>query len=142
METPKEQAIKAAYGELYKKYEDRINKNDGYLNYKSEKVLKEIRSIVGEVELHPHYVYIFRPKSLQGLENNNGWNKVEFDSNGNLLDKDSLPKKPGEYNIINRWGTPSKYILKSDQNEKNVRDWQWSKYTHWRSAEAYKPPIF
>ncbi|HAY3553795.1 hypothetical protein [Elizabethkingia meningoseptica] len=135
METPKQQAIKAAYGELYIKHRPDEN---GWVqwNIKNDFGEENVESKVKGDKL------IYRLKILRGIETNNGWNKVEFDSNGNLLDKDSLPKKPGEYNIINRWGILSKYILKSDQNEKNVRDWQWSKYTHWRPSEATKPPIF
>lgn len=134
METSKEKAIKAAYGELYKKYEDRINKNDGYLNYKSEKVLKEIRSIVGEVELHPHYVYIFRPMSLQGLENNNGWTRIESE--------EDLPKEYGPYHVKYENGQTVSWFNGVDFITLTGRKYKEDAITHYQQIEIPKPPIF
>ena len=74
----KEEKIKEAWDLLYEKYKERISLEDGYLYFKSNKVLKEVRQFFGEIEF-PQWggVSIFRPKSLQGIEDNNGWIKIE-----------------------------------------------------------------
>lgn len=68
--TPKQQAIKKAYGEHYDTYRD-IMDNNGW---------------VDSFNMHaPHYITVleskynkyWRPASLKGLETNNGWIPVE-----------------------------------------------------------------
>jgi len=43
------------------------------------------------------FMTYFRPLSLQGIENNNGWIKIESD--------DDLPKNSGDFWIINAYGS-------------------------------------
>lgn len=72
----KEEKIKEAWGEYYKKYKDRVSLETGFMFYKSEKIRKEVENGLGELDF-PYMYSEFRPKSLQGIESNNGWIKIE-----------------------------------------------------------------
>lgn len=80
----KEERIKEAYGVLYDSNKHRINfdgwfNNEGETDYLTFGDTKQL----GDCEYSGEY--IFRPKSLQGIENNNGWVKIESE--------DDLPKE-------------------------------------------------
>lgn len=124
----KQEAIKKAYGELFDKYKDRID-NDGFIHYKSEKVRKEIASLLGEIESSYNYS-IFRPKSLQGIENNNGWVKIESEAD--------LPKNKNVWICTNN----NRILISS----KAVLNWVLknpdNKITHYQPIEKPKLPIY
>lgn len=75
---------------------------------------------------------IYRPKSLSGIENNNGWTRIESE--------DDLPKKLGEYHIINRWGNRSRFVVRCLKTL--VDDWNRDKFTHWHPVIEPKPHIY
>ena len=66
METKKEEAIRKAYGEYWEQVKPFID-DEGWM-YRIDFPTKH--NI--ELEEHPNQYHI-RPKSLQGIENNNGW---------------------------------------------------------------------
>lgn len=73
--TPKQEAIKKAYGEHWETVKDYVNEN-GYIN-------RDLyREIYGNLKSAGRNVVdmLARPKSLQGIEYNNGWIKIEKDS--------------------------------------------------------------
>lgn len=76
----KHKAIEEAYGEFYNDLKDFIDENGWCRNRKIRGFYNQLR----EVQNHPTINYWFRPLSLQGIENNNGWIKIESE--------DDLPK--------------------------------------------------
>ena len=73
---------------------------------------------------------MFRPKSLQGIENNNGWIKIESE--------DDLPKE-GELFWVKKIGYD--YPLFEPMYHDDGEYWlQW--YTHYQPIEKPKPPIY
>jgi len=128
----KEEKIKEAWGVLYEKYKERISLDDGYLHIKSNKALKEVKSIFNEIQFTVGGgISIFRPRQLQGIENNNGWIKIESE--------DDLPKESGEYHVFNTEDVFTENFRRlSDSNRK-----MWLKlYTHYQPIEKPKPPIY
>lgn len=85
-----------------------------------------------------HYLegaYI-RPKSLKGIENNNGWisiNSVE-----------DLPSKDGEYYVVKKFGGGI-ITMQSYGNIKEMenvsKSWLWN-YTHYQEVVRPSPPIY
>lgn len=70
-----------------------------------------------------------RPKSLQGIENNNGWIKIESEAD--------LPKEDGLYYLIRNNGVitwNSVYI--------SNMDWLIEDVTHYQPIVKPKPPVY
>jgi hypothetical protein len=87
MNMGKQEAIKQAYGEHYDKAKDYIDKNGWcYL----------FPTIKGELDFENtgRDNVCYRPKSLQGIENNNGWIKIESEAD--------LPEENGTYFTIGK----------------------------------------
>ena len=93
----KEEKIKEAYIEVFGEKRIRsimnyVYKENGFiegfvlldlkLDIKNEKLERKFNGVV----------YSYRPKSLQGIENNNGWIKIESE--------EDLPKEDGFYWVI------------------------------------------
>ena len=70
---------------------------------------------------------LFRPKSLEGIEKNNGWIKIESESD--------LPNKTNDYWIVNKLGVS---IRNYDMQEDN----DWNDVTHYQPITKPKPPIY
>lgn len=82
----KQEAIKKAYGEYWDKLKDFVDEN-GWLdskNYYSKGTNKTLGLIGLTMDIldpyHPKHCYFKRPVSLSGIENNNGWTKIENDT--------------------------------------------------------------
>ncbi|KUY20877.1 Uncharacterised protein [Elizabethkingia miricola] len=133
METPKEQAIKAAYGELYDKYKNRINEN-GWFNAEDPKKHKpnHLGFIIGDVEILSSLYW--RPKVLNGIETNNSWTRIESEEDN--------PKESGKY-----WVILSHYSGKKSPVTQECyyigKGWDsFLDVTHYQPIETPKPPIF
>lgn len=94
----KEQAIKEAYGKHWDKLPIEIQKQvlekNGWINSKewigdagNTLIFNKLKGISLDCmdNYHSTYCYYFRPKSLKGIKDNNGWIKIESD--------DDLPKE-------------------------------------------------
>ena len=71
----KQEKIKEAYGEYWELVKETVNEN-GWFDYNYE----EHRKIADNIPLESYSQFsssVVRPKSLQGIENNNGWTKIE-----------------------------------------------------------------
>lgn len=124
------------------KYLKKLINDDGFLNTSGVSLSKKFYNIqldiVGE---------LIRPKSLQGIDNNNGWIKIETE--------DDLPKDLEVCHFI-----PCNYkddafvgFIKDDEvyfvdyritfNEDYIRlnSWLKSQITHYQPIEKRKPPI-
>lgn len=79
----KENVIKEAYGEYWESVKDFVNENgwfeyDFYSQNKSKKYKKAFDFVCENIETECNSnVTVIRPKSLQGIENNNGWIKIQ-----------------------------------------------------------------
>lgn len=128
----KEQKIQEAWGVLYDKYKERISLTDGYLHYKSDKVRNEVREVLGEIETSDHLYMAFRPKSLSGIENNNGWINIESE-------KDFPTKDNNRYWIIKNGEIKMFHWEKGETL--NVAAWLYT-ITHYQIIENPKLPVY
>lgn len=126
--TAKEEKIREAYGEYWESVKEYIIDN-GWCTVRRhilfDKIIKNIEIEIGG--------YQWRPKSLQGIEKNNGWIKIE--SEGDLpkdeLDcffiKDSLIYTGLWDNRLKRFYSGSEWI---------------TKITHYQPIQKPKQPIY
>ncbi|WP_407533795.1 hypothetical protein [Elizabethkingia miricola] len=140
METPKQQAIKAAYGEHWDKVKDYVNKN-GWCDFKS--VFGDIGNGKGleGIELEtmdnydPKYCYWKRPKSLSGIENNRGWTRIESE--------EDIPDNNELYNsgLLDGDGV---FHQKEKRHAPKTLKWLFQRklISHYRKVDPVPPPIF
>ena len=126
----KQEAIKNAYGECWEKVKDYID-NDGYID---NSIPKFTFGQVKNLDLEYKNDVLFRPKSLQGIENNNGWIKIESEKD--------LPKVSGLYfGKDYEFGTDMMYF------DFETKKWEDSNgylqnVTHYQPIKKPKPPIY
>lgn len=136
METPKEKAIKAAYGEHWDKVKDYVNKN-GWCDFKA--VFGDIGNGKGleGIELEtmdnydPKYCYWKCPKSLSSIENNRGWTRIESE--------EDLPKE--ECKLFVHPPYQDQFIFHY-HNDESSRKELIKNHTHYHPIQVPKPPIF
>ena len=74
----------------------------------------------------------FRPKSLHGIENNNGWIKIES--------IEDLPKENGlKCLFLNKNNMHTTYISDDVLYDS---DWFFRRYTHWKIKNEFKYPLY
>lgn len=121
----KEEKIKEAWGELIPDYTN-IDLNNGWsLDDFHEDSYKEN-------EFHTQQIYIpckIRPKSLEGIEDNNGWIKIESE--------DDLPKKGTNCHFILKNGVCGVFVDLDDSEYLTLRN----RGTHYQPIEKPKPPL-
>ena len=122
----KQEAIKKAYYNNWDKVKDYVDEN-GWIFWSDKNPIGIYNNRYLEYkEENPNY---WRPKSLQGIENNKGWIKIESEYD--------LPKNEGSFWVIN------------DEN-KIVEMEYFPKYkcfteqniSHYQPIEKPKPPIY
>ncbi|CAI9673429.1 MULTISPECIES: hypothetical protein [Elizabethkingia] len=144
METPKEQAIKAAYGEYYKDYRRFIDEN-GFI-YQSDLFFPETgmkkdgveAEIISVEKKHKWSNIKWRPMSLQGLENNRGWTRIESE--------EDLPKDDYFGNLFEVGFLDESGFFHHDKKRCSFKSLKWmyekKLITHYQLVEKPKPPIF
>jgi hypothetical protein len=99
----KEQKIKEAYGEYWETVKDYVGENgwinDFYLPYNINKEKFPLE----------HFANLWRPKPLSGIENNNGWIRIESEAD--------LPKE----NIDIDWYYGGRFLNNKDFIELSYR---------------------
>jgi len=132
----KQDKIKEVYGEHWESIKDFVDENG------------RLKVIWGHISFYPQYAklasaiknsniefegdYYARPKSLQGIEDNNGWTKIESE--------DDLPKEKGLIcEFLNKNKKTATYVSVDRVYDK---DWFLRRYTHWRPKEILKLPIY
>ena len=126
----KQEAIKNAYGEYWEKVKDYVD-NNGYID---NSIPKFTFGQVKNLDLEYKNDVLFRPKSLQGIENNNGWIKIESEKD--------LPKVSGLYfGKDYEFGTDMMYF------DFETKKWEDSNgylqnVTHYQPIKKSKPPIY
>ena len=122
----KQEAIKKAYSEYWENVKDYVDENGWIDNSIPKFTFGQLKNL----DLEYKNDVLFRPKSLQGIENNNGWVKIESEAD--------LPnnEKVWIYTSNNRVLISSKavlnWVLKNPDN----------KITHYQPIEKPKPPIY
>ena len=133
----KEEIIKEAWGEYYERVEYNLDVNGYCINtrFLDLKLNKSHFDLVYDTTHESFFgdypIIKFRPKSLQGIENNNGWIKINSE--------DDLPKE-GHYWIVTKGGD----ITDSPKNNDIFNDDNYwlSEITHYQPIEKPKPPIY
>ena len=126
----KQEAIKKAYSEYWEKVKDYVD-NDGYID---NSIPKFTFGQVKNLDLEYKNDVFFRPKSLQGIENNNGWIKVESEAD--------LPKNDDDYWVMTSikddevQQLSNLIVIRCLNLEKNI------KITHYKPIEKPKSPIY
>jgi len=116
----KKEKIQEAYGRFYDK---RFIRNDGSM---SEKIWKHMEI---DLEYDDYSTGYFRPKSLQGIENNNGWIKIESEGD--------LPKESGDFYVIHE-----RSINYYPMAEKQLFKKWIGVYTHYQPIVKPQQPIY
>lgn len=127
MENLKQEAIKKAYGEHWEEVKNYIDDN-GWIEGGTDRDFPEpkFEPSIGELEEHKTE-YLWRPKSLQGIENNNGWIRIESEEQYDKLEN-------GNYH----W-----YNINTDRYCQGDL-WVYGTFTHYRPRliPKPKPPIY
>ena len=153
MENAKQEAIKKAYGEYWEQVKDYVDENGWifhekgfYQNYKKFVSPFEIgfsKDDDDNIELYSDSFkktanFYWRPKSLQGIENNNGWVRVDNEAD--------LPKVKEDINKYFNIGTliNSKFYLSKGEYETKevITSFLEDKITHYQPITPPKPPIY
>lgn len=126
MESAKEKAIREAYGEHWEKVKTIIDENGWVKDRKFDGLLP----IEMEFDFHDNDFYDKRrPKSLKGIETNNGWS----------LTSEKLPDEDKVYVFIRIDGE----LIEREFSFKKANPSTWEKvYTHWREKHEYPKPIY
>jgi hypothetical protein len=72
----------------------------------------------------------YRPLIIQGINDNNGWTKLESESD--------LPKSQAFYNFIKQNGDMDREFFSPGLFEKQTTEY----YTHWRPISDIRKPIY
>lgn len=121
----KQEKIQAAYGEHWKKVKELVDSNGT--------VPHGVYVGMGLAELGGEYFGCigWRPKSLAGIETNNGWTKIET-----LAD---LPKESGHFYVLEG----KKITSDAFDPRFGLDDKRWVKlYTHWQPIIKPQPPLY
>lgn len=125
----KEKMIKEAWGLNYEAFSEHID-SDGwaiYPHFQKHEMVEDVRSLEFKENGSG-----FRPKTLQGIENNNGWININ----------DNLPKEKGYYIMYN--GENMVLIELNDTTNMITLREQFLKdgFTHYQPIVKPKPPIY
>lgn len=105
----------------------------GYFCNGIDDITSSFGNITDKIDYEIEYdgVGKFRPKSLKGIENNNGWIKIESEND--------LPKEKGLKCLFLCIHGNTTYI--SDDVLEDPK-WFANKYSHWRFKYEIKDPIY
>lgn len=143
-ETPKQKAIREAYGEHWEQVKDFVNENgwfeyDFYDQNKSQKYKTALDLVADKINTLPNSAHTrIIPKSLQGIDSNNGWLSVE---------EHGLPKEAiGEYFVCVKGkpinGSCAWILSTSSFCSRDGMFAQGSLISHYQPVVKPKPPIY
>jgi len=125
----KQEKIQEAYGEYWKIVKDYVDSN-GWCNVRRKiGFLEIIKKINWQTKIGNQYSW--RPKSLQGIENNNGWIKIESEND--------LPKEKGDYFVCVDGVQPNNNIMHLQQLISLAYD---DLISHYQPIKKPQPPIY
>ena len=136
----KQEKIQEAYGEHWDKVKDFVDKN-GWVEFTwtgreswrgvSHSFLNISDELIDRADHYGTGNYKWRLKSLNGLENNNGWIKIESEAD--------LPKKEYETFLIYTSKTKTQAV---DVFYKNKAGWWMEKVTHYQPIISPLLPVY
>lgn len=132
----KQEKIQEAYEEIGLPFNENVIYDNGWLKIKPTQYSSKY-DLVDLLKLTSH-VHSIRPKSLSGIENNNGWIKIESE--------DDLPKLTIEYHVLKNGSLTNAYYVKN--NRWVINDNPYPKtteiqgITHYQPIEKPQPPIY
>lgn len=132
----KEEKIKEAWGYAWDFIDGHVKENALYYGW-VHKLNINIHFNELNIELQQHYTdeWLYRPKSLQGIEDNNGWIKIE--------NEEDLPKEKALYFIANSNPDIIFYSSNMISDLDNLKEmWEDGDITHYQPIEKPKPPIY
>lgn len=138
METPKQQAIKAAYGEHWAGLSNEKQKyaleNEGWIKVAPSQYQMDMFSRL-KINKNTHSV---RPKSLSGIRYNRGWTRIESEED---MPKDDYFGDLFEVGFLDESG-----FFHHDKKRCSFKSLKWmyekKLITHYQLVEKPKPPIF
>jgi len=137
MTTAKQQAIINAYGEFWEKVKDFVDE-DGWIKFSDDKeIIRYEYHSDGNIMCNPLDINKWRPKQLAGIENNNGWIKIESEAD--------LPEETTECHFINKnnkiiyCGT---YHYKLIEFRCGIIHLTFDKVTHYQPIQKPLQPIY
>jgi hypothetical protein len=124
----KQKAIQEAYGEHWETVKDYVDENGWCAYHFGEHTEYGIEPFL---DFETKDYKFWRPKSLKGIETNNGWIKIESEAD--------LPKdKTTQYSVCK-----DKKVFQSTINCGTVKHWyNIGKITHYQPIIKPKPPIY
>ena len=139
--TKKQECIRKAYGKYWEIHKDNVDENGWSYLGNNTRLLNDYNcSLVGEWQQkgydpfktgensHIQQVYV-RPKSLEGIEDNNGWISIE---------EHGLPKEDGRYDVILDGGYQTDWMHTANVTE----DYWKERVTHYKPIEQPKLPLY
>lgn len=133
----KEELIKEAWGEYYDIVKDKLNTNGWYSYFSLDnKVRLSNCSQFKDLILDEHKeIPLLRPKSLQGIENNNGWIKIESE--------EDLPKNFNRYEFKLYYWTNNGLYESEDYKRWKIH-YNHLEVTHYRLEPIFNtnPPLY
>lgn len=135
METPKQQAIKAAYGEYWIGLSNEQQKyaleNEGWIKVTPSQYQMDMFSRL-KLNKNKHSV---RPKSITGIENNRGWTRIESE--------EDLPKPKGVEDVLVIIETGEITVENSmSLNDIEVRRYWLRTISHWQPFIKPNLPLY
>ncbi|MBG0514072.1 hypothetical protein [Elizabethkingia meningoseptica] len=139
METPKQQAIKAAYGDMWIYMSSFPQARNIALENEGWVFITQLPSTIDRTLFDfQHRDSICRPKSLSGIENNRGWTRIESEED---LPKDDYFGDLFEVGFLDESG-----FFHHDRKRCSFKSLKWmyekKLITHYQLVEKPKPPIF
>lgn len=137
METPKEKAIKAAYGDMWIYMSSFPQARNIALENEGWVFITQLPSTIDRTLFDfQHGDSICRPKSLSGIENNRGWTRIESE--------EDLPKISGEYWATTVYGRIRRlYFSKWEDEWQEITNNSISHtVSHWQNIEEPKPKVY
>lgn len=129
----KQEKIIEAYGDYWEILKDYISVN-GWISTKNLYDLKFNPNNFSPLDVDDiEYIANYRPKSLQGIENNNGWIKIESESD--------LPNESYIY-WVKRDGLDYPMYLNHEFFNKEGKEYWLKNYTHYQKAIKPLSPIY
>jgi len=122
----KQEIIKQAYGEHWNKVCEYVDEN-GWCNSYWGKEYTDLNG-VGKTKKDPLY---WRPKSLQGIEDNNGWIKIKSETD--------LPKGGDIFYLCGKMFEDGNFVIDEMFTYNSIDK---DKFTHYQPIIKPKPPIY
>lgn len=125
----KTETIKAAYGPHWDKVKDHVDEDGWCFN---NSLRPDAKDAYFSYVTNYKYCDKWRPKSLSGIEDNNGWTKIESE--------EDLPQSRGTYYFFERY---QEEIVIRENWERGITNniYALAYFTHWQKIYKPKKPI-